>query len=199
MPEPSQRTHEITRLLNEARAGNEQSAGRLMELVYSDLRGLARNYMSRERPDHTLQPTALVHEAYLRVFEGAEVDWRDRAHFYAIAAKQMRRILVDHGREHRAEKRGGGLKVSLDDNLGAHSAAAAMSGELDVVNELLDRLARTDSEAARVVELKFFSGLSDQEAAEALGVSHSTVRRHWTFARAWFVRQLAAPERPLHS
>ncbi|MEZ5353886.1 MAG: sigma-70 family RNA polymerase sigma factor [Bryobacteraceae bacterium] len=189
MPEASLHTHEITRLLNEVRSGNSTCAGRLMNLVYSDLRGVARSYMSRERVDHTLQPTALVHEAYIRVFEGAPVTWQDRIHFFAVAASQMRRVLVDHARQHRAEKRGGGLNVSLDENL---AAAPAISGNVELIDDLLHRLERTDPDAARVVELKFFSGLADREVAETLGVSHSTVRRHWAFARAWLVRQLAS-------
>ncbi|MBV8847114.1 MAG: sigma-70 family RNA polymerase sigma factor [Bryobacterales bacterium] len=178
---------EITRLLHEARRGNRASADRLLEAVYTDLRGIARRSMAVERPDHTLQPTALVHEAYLRIFEGAPVDWQSRAHFFAVAASQMRRVLVDHGREFRAAKRGRGLKVALEDS---RHAAPLPECDIEAVDELLDRLQRADAEAARVVELKFFSGLTDKEVAEAMQVSHSTVRRHWIFARAWLARQL---------
>jgi RNA polymerase sigma factor (TIGR02999 family) len=179
---------QITRLLHEVRDGNRASADQLLDAVYTDLRGIARHFMAGERSGHTLQPTALVHEAYLRIFEGAPVEWQNRAHFFAVAASQMRRVLVDHGREFRAAKRGGGLKVALEDG---HHAAPLAECDIEAVDELLDRLQRADAEAARVVELKFFSGLKDREVAEVLQVSHSTVRRHWTFARAWLRRQLA--------
>jgi len=183
---------QITRLLHEVREGNRTSADQLFEAVYADLRGIARRSMAGERPSHTLQPTALVHEAYLRIFEGAQVDWQNRAHFFAVAASQMRRVLVDHGREFRAAKRGGGLKVALED--GRHASPMAEC-DIEAVDELLDRLQRADPEAARVVELKFFSGLKDREVAEVMGVSHSTVRRHWSFARAWLARQLTGVEK----
>jgi RNA polymerase sigma factor (TIGR02999 family) len=185
-------TEQITRLLNEVREGNRASADQLLEAVYADLRGIARHSMAMERPDHTLQPTALVHEAYLRIFEGAPVDWQNRAHFFAIAASQMRRVLVDHGREFRAAKRGQGLKVVLDE--GRHASPLA-DCDIEAVDELLDRLQRVDGEAARVVELKFFSGLKDREVAEVMQVSASTVRRHWSFARAWLIHQLTPPAR----
>jgi RNA polymerase sigma factor (TIGR02999 family) len=178
----------ITRLLHQVRSGSKTAAGQLMEAVYTDLRAIARHSMAGERPDHTLQPTALVHEAYMRIFEGAAVDWQNRAHFFAVAASQMRRVLVDHGREYRASKRGRGLKVSL---LEDRHASPLDNCEIEVVDELLDRLQRVDPAAARVVELKFFSGLTDKEVAEISHVSESTVRRDWGFARAWLVRQLA--------
>jgi RNA polymerase sigma factor (TIGR02999 family) len=180
---------QITKMLGDIRRGNSAAANQLMEVVYTDLRGMARRLFANERPDHTLQPTALVHEAWLRIFSGAgaEVAWQDRVHFYAVAARQMRRLLADHGREFRAQKRGGGLKVVFDDRL--HGSPAADCG-FDEVNDLIERLQRTDPEAARVVEMKFFSGLSDQEVAAEMGCSHSTVRRHWNFAKAWLVRQM---------
>jgi RNA polymerase sigma-70 factor (ECF subfamily) len=181
---------QITRLLHEVRGGNKASADQLLEAVYSDLRVIARHSMAGERPDHTLQPTALVHEAYIRIFEGAAVDWRNRAHFFAVAASQMRRVLVDHGREYRAQKRGQGLKVSFEEE--RHGSPLA-DYEIEAVDELLDRLQRVDAQAARVVELKFFSGLIDREVAEVTNVSESTVRRHWAFARAWLASQLAPP------
>ncbi|MFN7922339.1 MAG: sigma-70 family RNA polymerase sigma factor [Bryobacteraceae bacterium] len=186
----SAQAEQITQLLHQVRGGDRASADRLLEAVYSDLRGLARHYMSAERAGHTLQPTALVHEAYLKIFAGAPVDWKCRAHFFAVAASQMRRVLVDHGREFRADKRGHGLKISLEDALHASPLAECEIGEVD---QMLERLQRVDAEAARVVELKFFSGLADREVAEVLGVSHSTVRRHWEFARAWLVRHMATP------
>ena len=183
---------QITRLLNEVRAGNRASADQLLEAVYTDLRRIARHSMAGERPNHTLQPTALVHEAYLRIFEGAPVEWQSRAHFFAVAASQMRRVLVDHGREYRAAKRGQGLKVALED--GRHAAPLAEC-DIEAVDEMLELLRRVDARAARVVELKFFSGLNDREVAEVLGVSHSTVRRHWSFARAWLLHQLGPAQK----
>jgi RNA polymerase sigma-70 factor, ECF subfamily len=180
---------QITKMLVDVRKGDREAANQLMEAVYSDLRRIAHRFFSSERPDHTLQPTALVHEAWLRIFSGAEVDWRDRSHFYAVAARQMRLILVDHGREFRAAKRGGGLKVVLDEN---HLASPLGVCEIDEVNDLLDRLQRTDAEAAKVVEMKFFAGMTDEEVSAELGCSHSTVRRHWSFAKAWLVRQITS-------
>jgi RNA polymerase sigma factor (TIGR02999 family) len=178
---------QITEMLGAVRQGDSAAANQLMEAVYADLRGMAHRVFARERPDHTLQPTALVHEAWLRIFQGVEVSWHDRIHFYAVAARQMRRVLADHGREFRAQKRGGGLKVVFDDKFHAASLANC---EFEEVNELLDRLQRVDPEAAQVVEMKFFSGMTDEEVAAAMGCSHSTVRRHWNFAKAWLVRQM---------
>jgi RNA polymerase sigma-70 factor, ECF subfamily len=186
--EAAQTAVEITQMLGEVREGNAGAANKLMEAVYRDLRGIARGFFAGERPDHTLQPTALVHEAYLRIFSGADVDWRDRAHFYAVAARQMRRILMDHGREFRAAKRGSGLKVVLDEAI----QPSPEGMEFDEVNELLDRLQRTDREAARVVEMKFFAGMTDEEVAAEMGCSHSSVRRHWSFAKAWLLRQMTS-------
>jgi RNA polymerase sigma-70 factor, ECF subfamily len=184
---------QITKMLEDIRAGNHAASNQLMEAVYSDLRGMAHRIFARERADHTLQPTALVHEAWLRIFAGAEVHWNDRVHFYAVAARQMRRVLADHGREFRSQKRGGGLKVVFADDLHGSSMADC---EFDEVNELLQRLEHSDPEAARVVEMKFFSGMTDEEVAAGLGCSPSTVRRHWSFAKAWLVRQItgSAPE-----
>jgi RNA polymerase sigma factor (TIGR02999 family) len=130
----------------------------------------------------------LVHEAYLRIFSGAEVDWRDRNHFYAVAARQMRRILVDFGREHRAAKRGCGLKISFDDG---HHGASSADCDIELVDDLITRLRHQDESAASVVEMKFFSGMTDGEIADAIGCSHSTVRRHWVFAREWLLRYLS--------
>jgi len=181
----------ITKLLKDVRGGSPEAANQLMEAVYTDLRAIARRSFADERPDHTLQPTALVHEAWMRLFNGAEIDWRDRSHFFAIAGRQMRRILVDHGREVHARKRGCGLKVALNDNL--HNMPA-QGCEIGLVDDLLQRLHRLDPEAAKVVEMKFFAGLTDEEAASALGYSHSTVRRHWSFARAWLRRQITGTD-----
>ncbi len=179
---------QITKMLGDVRAGNPHAANQLMDAVYSDLRGMARRVFAAERADHTLQPTALVHEAWLRIFSGMDVPWNDRVHFYAVAARQMRRLLADHGREFRAQKRGGGLKVVFDDQLhGGHLSNC----EFVDVNYLIDRLHRIDAEAGRVVEMKFFSGMTDEEVAAEMGCSHSTVRRHWSFAKAWLISQLS--------
>jgi RNA polymerase sigma-70 factor (ECF subfamily) len=180
---------QITKMLGDIRAGDPEAANRLMEAVYSDLHGMACRLFAGERSDHTLQPTALVNEAYLRIFSGAEVDWHDRNHFYAIAATQMRRILVDYGRERRAVKRGCGLKVSFDEH--RHGAVFG-DGDIELVDELIARLRRQDELAARVVEMKFFSGMADREVADAMGCSHATVRRHWVFARGWLELHLDA-------
>ena len=180
---------QITKMLGDIRAGHPEAANRLMEAVYSDLHGIASRLFAAERSDHTLQPTALVNEAYLRIFSGAEVEWHDRNHFFAIAAGQMRRILVDYGRERRAAKRGRGLKVSFDEH-----RHGAVFGDCDIqlVDELIAHLRRQDELAARVVEMKFFSGMADREVADAMGCSHATVRRHWVFARSWLARHLNA-------
>lgn len=178
---------QITKMLGEVRRGDQAAANQLVEAVYSDLRGIAHRLFSRERPDHTLQPTALVHEVWLRLFPGAQVEWRDRVHFYAVAARQMRRLLADHGREFRAQKRGGGLKVIFDDQ---RYGAALSNCEFEELNELLERLQRIDPMAARVVEMKYFAGMTDEEVAAEMGCSHSTVRRHWSFAKAWLVHQM---------
>jgi RNA polymerase sigma factor (TIGR02999 family) len=177
----------ITDLLREFQRGNAAVESELFAAVYADLRARARQCMASERASHTLQPTALVHEAFLRIFHGAGIEWQNRTHFLAIAARQMRRVLIDHGREHRAAKRGFGWKVSLTD----HDAPNPEIGvDPEALEALLDRLQRADPAACQVVELKFFSGLTDQEVARALGVSHSTVRRHWKFARAWLRERL---------
>jgi RNA polymerase sigma factor (TIGR02999 family) len=178
---------EITKMLGDIRAGDPAAADQLMEAVYAKLRGMAHRLFASERPDHTLQPTALVHEAYLRIFSGAEVAWRDRNHFYAIAAVQMRRVLVDFGREHRAAKRGCGLKVSFDEG---HHAPLLANCDIELVDDLITHLRSQDGAAADVVEMKFFAGMTDREVADRIGWSQSTVRRHWVFAREWLVRQL---------
>ncbi|HKD04318.1 MAG TPA: sigma-70 family RNA polymerase sigma factor [Bryobacteraceae bacterium] len=180
-------TAEITKLLCEVRAGDHNAAEQLMDAVYTDLRAMAHRIFSGERSDHTLQPTALVHEVWLRIFSGADVPWNDRVHFYAVAARQMRRLLADHGREFRALKRGAGLKVSLDEKL---HGSPLNDCQFDDLNRLLDVLQRKDPEAFRVVEMKFFSGMTDEEVAAEMGCSHSSVRRHWNFAKAWLVRQM---------
>jgi RNA polymerase sigma factor (TIGR02999 family) len=178
---------QIAHLLDDVRKGSREAANEVMEAVYTDLRAVARRFFASERPDHTLQPTALVHEAWMRLFSGAKMDWRNRGHLFAVAVRQMRRILVDHGREFRAAKRGNGFKLSLDENCHALPLAG---DKIEEVDELLNRLHRLDAEAANVVEMKFFAGMTDEEVALELGCSHSTVRRHWTFAKAWLVHEM---------
>ena len=179
---------EVSQLLVEWGRGDQEALSRLMPLVYDELRRLASRHLRRERPDHTLQTTALVHEAYLKLFDQREVDWQNRGHFFAIAAQLMRRILVDYARSHRAAKRGGAyIKLSLDE-------AAAMSDEksadLLALDEALDRLATMDPQQSRVVELRVYGGLSVEETAAALGISPRTVKREWSMARAWLYQQL---------
>ena len=179
---------EITGLLAQLRSGHQEAASQLMDLVYPELRRLAQHYMQRERPNHTLQATALVHEAYLRIFGTEAIQWQNRAHFFAVAAQQMRRILVDHARRLGAEKREGGrIKLSLDDVPGL---PAKHDEDLVALDEALKGLEKLDPRAGRVVELRFFGGLTEKEAAEVLGISVATLKRDWEFAKAWLFDQL---------
>jgi RNA polymerase sigma-70 factor (ECF subfamily) len=169
-------------------SGDRNAAERLMPLVYSELRALAGKYLKGERPGHTLQPTALVHEAYLRLIDISRVDWRGKTHFYAMAARQMRRILVDHARAAAARKRGArALKVTLDDRL---AVGAEQPLELLALDEALSGLARRHPRQARVAELRLFSGMEVKTVAAALEVSERTVKGDWRLARAWLMRAL---------
>jgi RNA polymerase sigma factor (TIGR02999 family) len=182
-------THKITGLLQAWRAGKPGAADQLMDAVYGELRGLAHRQMGHERGDHTLQATALVHEAYLRLCGSETIEWKDRAHFFAVAARQLRRVLVDHARRVNSDKRGGGhTKFSLAD---ADCATVDRDERLLAIDEALERLQALDRRAANVIELRFFGGLSEPEAAEALGISLATLRRDWEFARTWMASQLA--------
>jgi RNA polymerase sigma-70 factor (ECF subfamily) len=181
---------EVTRLLERASAGDADARSTLFDVLYRELRRLAEAVMRAERANHTLQPTALVHEAYLRLTAQDRVAWQNRAHFFAIAAQMMRRVLIDHAREHLAAKRPGAhLKVLLDDRIGAAQPPAC---ELMMVDEALVELARIDPRQAQIVELKYFGGLSEQEVAAVLSVSRATVTREWQTARAWLYRRLTA-------
>jgi RNA polymerase sigma-70 factor, ECF subfamily len=172
--------------------GNEEAEAKLLSLVYDELRRLAGRYMRRERQNHTLQPTALVHEAYLKMFERQPENWQSRAHFLGIAARVMRQILVDHARGHTREKRGGGeQKVQLDEDL---VFAPERSLEILKLDETLQRLAKLDPRQARVVELRFFGGLTVEETADVMGISPKTVKREWSLAKAWLHGEL----RPSH-
>jgi RNA polymerase sigma-70 factor, ECF subfamily len=164
-------------------------------VLYEELRRLARGFLSAERSDHTLQPTALVHEAYLRLVDQRAVDWRNRAQFLGLAASMMRRILINHAQSHHAAKRGGHAgKVTLDDALGIFT----LQPQLDVMelNRSLEQLGRVDGQQARVVELRYFGGLSIEETAEVMGVSPATVKREWGTARLWLLQQMQGGEAP---
>ncbi len=178
----------VTELLHAAGRGETRAAEQLWPLVYAQLRALAQKHMLGERPDHTLQATALVHEAYLRLVQNEQVDWKGRAHFYGAAADAMRRVLVDHARARGAAKRGGDWKnVTL--NL-ADLAEGRGLGELLCVDEALEQLAASEPRAAEVVRLRFFAGLSVDDTARALGLSPRSVDREWQYARAWLKRRL---------
>jgi len=170
--------------------GNQAALDELMPLVYGELHRLAAAYLRRERPDHTLQSTALVHEAFLKLVNQREVEWRNRAHFYGIAAQMIRRILVDYARSHHAEKRGSGaVKLALDEAL----AVPQQNTDLDLLglNDALERLAEMDPRQNRIVELRFFAGLSIEETAEVMQLSPATIKREWNSARAWLFRELS--------
>jgi RNA polymerase sigma-70 factor, ECF subfamily len=178
---------EITQLLQAMHTGDSSAADKLLPLVYKELHRLAAAYMRRERPDHTLQPTALINEAYLRL-AGEDVDWNGRAHFIGLAAHVMRQVLVDHARAHKAERRAGGLRrVDMDENL---AIAPERLGEIQFIDEALERLARRNQRQARVVELRYFGGLSVEQIASVLGIAPRSVKRDWSLARIWLHREL---------
>ena len=180
--------HELTQLLLAWSDGDKTALDKLLPLVYDELRRLARHYMSRERAGHTLQTTALVNEAYLRLIDQKQVRWQSRAHFFAIAAQLMRRILVDHARKHAYAKRGGGArKVPLDE---AANVSEERAADLVALDEALIGLTEIDPQQARIVELKFFGGLSTEETAEVLVLSPAKVRREWSAAKAWLYHEL---------
>lgn len=179
---------DFTQLLHRAQTGDKDSLDRLLPLVYQELRRVAANQLQKERGDHTLQPTALVHEAYLRLIEQREVDWRNRAHFFSIAAEMMRRILVNYAVQRKAQKRGdGATHLALDDAL-----SYGEETDLDVIllNEALERLAEFDARQARIVELRFFGGLTIEETAQVMSISDSAVKREWRMAKSWLKTQI---------
>lgn len=179
---------DITRLLSELRNGRRCAEEQLIPLVYAELRRIAATNLRRERAHHSLQPTALVHEAYVRLANIDSVDWRDRAHFYAIASTLMRRILVDHARANKAQKRGDG-KQAIEINEAILGTGPRVM-EVLVVDEALRRLADLDQRQSKLVELRFFSGMTEEEAGDVLGVSVRTVKRDWRIARAWLSKEL---------
>jgi RNA polymerase sigma factor (TIGR02999 family) len=181
-------TNDVTRLLGELGSGNEDAVAKLVPLLYRELRRMAGAYLSSERRDHTLQPTALVHEAYLRLVDQRNVQWQNRQHFFGVAAQVMRRILVDHARSHAAVKRGGAVpKVSLEE---VAVVSEERGAELLALDEALTRLAALDPQQARIIELRFFGGLTVEEAAEVLSISPATLKRDWNMAKAWLTREV---------
>jgi RNA polymerase sigma-70 factor (ECF subfamily) len=179
---------EVTQLLAQLRAGERDAESKLIPLVYAELRRLAAHYLRGERADHTLQPTALVHEAYIRLTGLHEVDWQSRSHFFATAATVMRRILVDHARAQNANKREGCRDaVSLEE---AFVVSPARSAQVIALDDALDRLAKLDLRRSKIVELRFFGGLSEEETGEVLGISARTVKRDWRVAKAWLYNEV---------
>jgi RNA polymerase sigma factor (TIGR02999 family) len=188
---------DVTRLLGAIREGDPSALEQLIPVVYEELRDLAAHYIRRERSDHTLQPTALVHEAYMRLAGHVEqhgADWRDRAHFFGVAARVMRQVLVDYARAHQAAKRGSGqTRVTLSEGV---RVVEEETIDLLALEVALTRLAQLDAEQARLVELRFFAGLTVEETAEVVGRSPTTVKREWRAARAWLHRELASSAEP---
>jgi RNA polymerase sigma factor (TIGR02999 family) len=184
-------------LLEQASGGDAEALARILPIVYDDLRRLASGYLRHERRDHTLQTTALVHEAYLRLAGQDDLGWKNRAHFRAIAAQTMRRILVEHARARATKKRGEApQRVQLDDELAVSTSPTV---DLQALDQALDRLATLDAQQARIVELRFFAGLTVEETAEVVSISKATVKRDWAMARAWLRRELERGEEwPAH-
>lgn len=181
----------VSALLVKWRAGDQEALEALIPLVYHELRRIAQHHLNQERPDHTLQSTALVHEAYLRLVNQGPAEIEHRPHFLAVASRLMRQILVDHARGHRAAKRGGGFKLELND---AMSAQKPQNMYLIALDDALNELAKLDPQQSRIVELRFFGGLSIEETAEIVGVSPTTVKREWATARAWLRREVRRTE-----
>jgi RNA polymerase sigma factor (TIGR02999 family) len=181
----------VSELLAQWRAGDEESLRRLVPLVYNELRRVAHYQLRRERPDHTLQTTALVHEAYLGLMKQQPMDFENRAHFFAVCAQLMRQILVQFARRRNAAKRGAGYKLTLDD---AVEVPRSRSVDLIALDDALNGLARLDPQQSRLVELRFFGGLSIEETAQVLGISPATVKRHWTTARVWLHNEVSRAE-----
>jgi RNA polymerase sigma factor (TIGR02999 family) len=184
--------NDVTQLLIKLTDGNEAVLERLLPLIYDELRQLAGRYLRRERSDHTLQPTALVHEAYLRLIDQTQVRWQNRAHFIGVAAQIMRRILVDHARRHTADKRGGDAEIlPLEEEILLVSGNTSERGvELLALDEALENLAKLDPQKAKIVELRYFGGLSVEETAEVMNCSAVTIKRQWRMAKAWLYGQI---------
>lgn len=179
---------EVTVLLKAWSAGDSSALERLMPLVYDELRRIARTHMMREQPDHSLQATALVNEAYSKLVDCSRMQWRDRAHFFAMSSRLMRRILIDHARRNNIKRGGDRKRLSLDE---AAMVGAEFSNEMLAVDAALGKLAAIDERKCRIVEMRFFAGLTVEESAETLGISSITVIREWNFAKAWLYRELS--------
>jgi len=191
MPEGRQNDPSITQYLRNWNAGDAESAGEVFTRLYTELRRMAAQMLASERPGHTLQPTALIHELYLRLGAGNSVEWNGRTHFFAVAAKTLRHILVDHARAHSAARRGGNeRKIPVE--LAGEIGAPCSYDDLLIIDQALTKLEETEERAARVTELRFFGGLQESEIAQELGVSEITVKRDWKFARAWLAAHLRA-------
>lgn len=182
----TQPASDVTRLLREWRGGDDHALERLMPLVYDELRRLAQHYLRSERPDHTLQATAIVNEAYLRLVD-MNVAWQDRAHFFAVAARLMRRLLVDHARAKHRAKREGGARISWED---AEQVSSSPAADVLLLDQALEELAIFDRRKSEIVELHFFGGLTNEEVAEALSISRATVQRELRLAKAWLVHEM---------
>ena len=179
---------EISLILKDWSGGKRESANLLLSLVYDELRRIARKHLSKERSDHTLQPTALVHEAYLKLIDISDVDWQDRAHFFAFASQTMRRILVDYARARNTDKRGGvAQRIALEDTV---SLSNERNLDLLALDEAMQQLAEFDEQQSKIVELRFFGGLTIKETAHILSISPATVKREWTMAKAWLFRKM---------
>jgi RNA polymerase sigma factor (TIGR02999 family) len=184
---------DVTRLLRQLRSGDQDAAGKLISAVYGELRQVAARAMRNERPGHTLQPTALVHEAFMKLAGAAGVEWRDRAHFFGVAARLMREILVDYARRRGAAKRGSGARITLDDSL---LIAEDRLADVLAIDEVVQRLEALDARQGQIVELRFFGGLSVEEVAEVMKISTPTVKREWQSAKAWLHRELTQRSAP---
>jgi RNA polymerase sigma factor (TIGR02999 family) len=190
-PENTGNEHVITRLLLDWKGGDSAAYEQLVPMVYDELYRIARRQMSKERPGHTLQPSALVNEAFIRLIEYDQVNWQNRQHFFSLAAKMMREVLVNYAASRTRQKRGGtAQRVTLDENVVASPTEIMTVDDLLAVNEALEQLSQEDERCARVVELMFFGGLSEKETADELGLSDRTVKREWRYARLWLRRQL---------
>jgi RNA polymerase sigma factor (TIGR02999 family) len=182
-------THGVTDLLIKLSDGKRDVVDELLPIIYDELKRIAASYLRRERSDHTLQPTALVNEAYMKMVDITQVSWQNKAHFVGVAANQMRRILVDHARKHNAEKRGGEFQImTLNEEI---DASDEQSADLIALDDALTELAKMDPTKAKIVELRYFGGLTTDETAEVLGVSSITVKRHWKMTKAWLYGQLS--------
>jgi RNA polymerase sigma factor (TIGR02999 family) len=180
---------DVTQILHEVRKGNREAQDWLVPLVYRELRRIAGAHLRRESPAHSLQPTALVHEAYMRLIDITRIDWQDRAHFFSVASTLMRRILVDHARANRARKRGGGEDTLVLDE--ALMPSAGRAPEIIALDDALNQLAQFDERQAKIVEMRFFAGMTEEETGDVLGISVSTVKRDWKVAKAWLYKELS--------